>query len=161
MFYRRGEVVCKPLSALMKAKPAFDYHFNDESQQNQIAGYKQINAITLIDDRMKRHYQGWSLIGGRLNSRVLKGEPMEQSGVDTLSALDRLNRLPMPVLDMYCLGNGGLRSGDTLSLTWNRMNIEMPLDESLPEKIIIGTVAHQYRSNNYRCRMKGVVEYGL
>ena len=159
LFYRRGEVVCKPLSELTKQTPAYEYHYNDESQPNQIAGYQQISATTLIDDRMRRNYQGWSLTDGHVLSGMFEGEAAELAGLENPLNLDNLSKAPVPVLDMYCLGNGGLRAGDTLGLTWNRMNIEMPLDESLPEKVIIGTVAHRYAANRYQCRIKAVTEY--
>lgn len=159
LFVRRGEVVCKTFAGLASAEPLYEYHWNDERQENQIAGYQQISASTLIDDRMRRNYQGWSLTEGRVLSNVFSGEPAELTGLDTALTLDSLAKAPVPVLDMYCLGNGGLKAGDTMGLIWNRMNIEMPLDESLPDKVVIGTVAHRYTANRYQCRIKGVLEY--
>ena len=156
-FYCRDELVFRSICELFQAPPAFEYHSNDDREQTQIAGYTQINSGGLIDDRVRRSYQGWNITKGRIRAPGWSKSASESTGLTNSLSLSGLSSIPVPVLDMYLQGNGGLRPGDTLSLVWNSLNLESPLDESLPDKVLIGTVCHRYSSQKYQCRVKGVL----
>lgn len=156
LFYRRNELIFNTVQALYSQPHSYEYHFNDARQENQIVSYTLNNAVSLVDDRVKRNYQGWNITQGHIKGSAWRSDAAELTGLTSLLSLNGLSKLPVPVLDFYCLGNGGLRAGDALSLVWNRLNLEAPVDESLPEKVVIGTVAHRYTAQKYQCLIKAV-----
>ncbi|MET4696631.1 hypothetical protein [Endozoicomonas lisbonensis] len=160
-FYCRGKLIYKPLDDLFNADSAFDYHYNDNRQRFQLGAYRQISAHNVLRDKSARHYVGWHKADGLIESSGTEGYPAEFTGLTSSLTLNNMATLPVPVLDAFLHGQGGLSSGLAISITWNRENLESPLLESLPEKIVIGTVAHQYTFQKYHCRIKGVLPESL
>lgn len=156
-FYRRSELIYEPLLTLLKADPVFEYHYNDNRAPYQIFSYRKISPQTMISDRIDRHYRGWHITKGELQARPGKGYAPESTGLTSPLTLDNMGTVPVPALDLYTTGNGGLRAGATIDLVWNRADLESPISENMPTKVVIGTVAHRYASQQYHCRIKGVV----
>ena len=51
---------------------------------------------------------------------------------------------------------GALLPGLTLGLEWNTERADMPIDESLPAKVVIGMVAHSWKPQSYFCQVSGI-----
>ena len=60
-------------------------------------------------------------------------------------------------IDFSARGNGFLTPGMALKLWWHMPMQDRPLDESLPDKVVIFSVAHYYSAQKYFCRVLGAV----
>ncbi|NYZ70257.1 hypothetical protein H0A36_30045, partial [Endozoicomonas sp. SM1973] len=157
--YQRQQFTFKPISALLKKTALISYHYDDARQQNQILSFKKTNADPLIQSFTQRQFTGWHLAQGILNSSNANTTdsstvPRELAGFKSPITLANLNTLLTPTLEFTCLGNGALQAGITLQLAFNRNHTELPIDESLPDKVIIQSVAHRYSAQKYQCRVK-------
>lgn len=154
IYYQRQQLAFKPIKSLLEKQAHITYHAGDTRQQNQMVSFTQSNADPLIQSFTQRQFTGWHLNQGPLTTQVAQASPRELVGLTSPITLTNLNTLLTPALEFTCLGNGGLRAGITLQLVFNRLSIELPIDESLPEKVIIQSVAHRYRAQKYQCRVK-------
>ncbi|MBF0121266.1 MAG: hypothetical protein HQK79_20725, partial [Desulfobacterales bacterium] len=139
IYISRGKLFFKKLTSLFEAKPKIQYHYNDIKQENQIIFYSKLNAESVLKDKIVRNYSGFSMTDGYIKSRVDEGCPPEMTSIPYKVILNNLSIFPIPVIDFTVLGNGALMPGIPLELIWNRYNIEMPIDESLPSKVVIST----------------------
>lgn len=156
LFYRRGVIVGARLADLLAVDPpAHEYHYLDRREKNQILHFSQPNADEILKDRIGKSYRGWSMTDGFIESGKGKGRPPEFSSLPRKAALDNLASYTVPVLDLTVPGNGFLMAGETMEIVWNKAVSDDPLDESLPEKVVIGVVAHHYEAQKYSCRVKG------
>lgn len=158
VFIRRGTLVFRTVEELLSRPPSYVYHYNDTRQEYQIAQYALPNDRSLIDDLTHRRFVGWDDQKGMVYSRIYSSSPVEHTGVTSKVVLDNLSKIPVPVFDAYMFGNGGLVAGDCLGVVWNRSDLERPIDESLPERVVIGLVAHSYKNRKYYCRIKGILD---
>ncbi|MDE9545435.1 hypothetical protein [Xenorhabdus bovienii] len=157
VFIRRDTLVFRTLAELQTMKPTFTYHYNDTREKYQIAQYSLSNDSFLIKDLTQRRFVSWDDKKGRVYSGKHTNTPIEHSGVTSKFVLDNLSKIPIPVLDAYMFGNGGLRAGDVIEVVWNRSDLERPIDESLPTLVVIGLVAHSYKSKKLYTRIKGIL----
>lgn len=152
------------LQTLMATAPAFEYHYNKPDEKYQIASYTKPSRQTRLEESAIRGFSGWNEITGRVKASTAgpilskaKGYARElHSSVNTAT----LNNAPTEMrtaVDFVCQGNGFLCAGMALKLWWHQNNLERPLDESLPDKIVIEAVAHHYSAQKYFCRVKGAV----
>ncbi|MCC8380052.1 hypothetical protein [Xenorhabdus sp. PB30.3] len=158
VFIRRGTLVFRTLAELQTMKPTFTYHYNDTREKYQIAQYSLPNDSSLIRDLTHRRFVGWDDKKGMVYSGKHTNTPIEHSGVTNKFVLDNLSKIPIPVLDAYMFGNGGLRAGDVVEVVWNRSDLERPIDESLPTLVVIGLVAHSYKGKKLYARIKGILD---
>ena len=158
VFIRRGILVFKSLEQLQNQQSAFEYHFNDTRQQFQIASYTIPNDQTMIDDLTQRRFTAWDDKQGVVYARNNSDRAIEFVGATNRHVLDNLCKVPVPVIDAIMLGNGGLKAGDVMAVTWNRSDLERPIDESLPTSFVLSLVAHSYVKHRYYCRIKGVLD---
>jgi len=79
------------------------------------------------------------------------------SALDSASALDNLSAVHIPDVDWVGNGSGAVRPGIAIAVKWNQDRMDSPLNESLPEKIIVGTASHYYTEQKYLTRVKGIL----
>lgn len=128
---------------------------NTGAGENQIAHYSTPRSEDLISDILVRNSIGWSMTEGMISS-VLTDAPPEFVSIDRQDILNNLSKVLCPSVDFTAAGNVEITSGLMLNVQWNLDQIDSPLDESLPEDVLVGTVAHYYGSNKYWIRVKGV-----
>jgi len=157
-FYRRGTLVFRKLAQdLAVQKVEYSYEYDNPAAANQIVHYTRLNTKAVLQDRVNRHLIGWHMVDGVIKSGKKTQDPPEYVSVSSLAALRNLVEMPYPAIDYTALGNGQLMPGIPLALKWNTAKLDAPIDESLPEQVIIGTVAHHYATQKYLCRVKGVL----
>lgn len=157
VFIRRGTLVFRTLEELQHRPATYEYHYNDTRQRYQVASYALPNDESIISDLTHRRFIGWDDKKGVVKSSVHTNAPVEHTAATNQAVLNNLSKIPLTVLDCYMQGNGGLRAGDCIDLVWNRSDLEKPIDESLPTKVVIGTVAHSYQGKKYLNRTKGIL----
>lgn len=156
LYMSRDTMCFKRLVDLMKKPADFIYHHDDEREENQIIDYTVPSTQHILEDQLFRRYSGWSMTKGWVSVGD-KTLPCIVSSSQSALTLKNITAAPKPTLDFTCMGNGGLRAGSCIDLIWHTNNIEAPIDESLPKRVIASVVSHFYASNKYYCRVKGVV----
>jgi len=162
IFCHRGKVYARRLKSMYDDPPAFSLAYNDTRKPDEIdaykiASYQRPNTDELVADSIDRQWCGWDMRTGPTQSR--KGAlPSEWCGLSSQGGLDNLSAIPKPEVDIVLAGGVGmLRPGLCCSLVWYLDRIDSPMDESLPEKAVIGTAAHHYQSQKFLTRLKMVV----
>jgi len=159
IWYQRGIVCCRDLLTIADSTKNEPNHIfawqNAGAGENQIAHYETPRSENLISDIMVRNSVGWSMTGGFMAS-TLSDTPPEFTSVNRQDILDNLSKVLVPSVDFTSAGNVEITAGLMLNVQWNLDQTDSPLDESLPEDVLVGTVAHYYGSNKYWIRVKGV-----
>lgn len=156
-FMQRGELVFRSPADLFEADSLAEYHANDRRQPNQINYHKYTGNSGVMIDEGRRSYQGWSLTQGLLKAGALADSAPECTGLTSKVSLDGMASMVAPCLELEVAGNGGIKAGDALSLVWNRQDLDSPIIETLPDKILVGRVAHTYSAQKYLSRITGVL----
>ena len=156
-FYRRGRLYFKRLAELYASLPEITYEYNNPQAENQIEAFAIPNTESLIGDLHLRNFIGWDMVKGFVRSGRETRRPPEFVSVANIATMDNLLRVAYPAIDFPTAGNGALMPGITLALKWHTDRLDAPIDESLPPKILIGTVSHWYSAQKYISRVKGVV----
>lgn len=148
------------LARLMSQTPAFEYHYNKENEYT-ITKYSVPSRQKRLEDTNIRSFTGWNPLLGRVKSSssiVQKTvAPVQQSALNTY-VLSNKHIAMKEVIDFICLGNGSLTAGMLLKLIWHKPSLDSPINEGLPEKIIIKSVSHWFQSQKYYCRVIGAVQ---
>jgi len=156
-FFRRGSMVFRTLASRLKLEPKSTYEYGNQAAEKQIISYVRPNAKSVLRDAVERNVIAWNMEKGFLKSGKKTDKPPEFVPAANLATMNNLLAMPYPAIDFIASGNGALVPGIPISLKWNMLRIDAPLDESLPSKVVIGTVAHHYSSQKYFCRVKGVL----
>jgi hypothetical protein len=156
-FYRRGSIVFRKLSELAKKEAKHTFEYDNPTAKNQIIYFTRENSKAVIKDRVERNIIGWDMVKGLVKSGKKTTKPPEFVSVFNQPTMSGLLEIPFPSIDFITLGNGALVPGLPLSIKWNINKIDAPIDESLPAKVVIGTVSHYYSAQKYFCRIKGVL----
>lgn len=156
----------KTFAKLFSQEPSFEYHYNKEDQEYQITNFTKPSQQNRLQEQQVKSFTGWNDEKGRIKSpssgpvlSKAKGafpSKVSSQNVQTLGNLPTAHKI---AIDFMCHGNGFLTPGITLKLWWHQVNPEMPLDESLPDKIVVFAVAHYYSAQKYFCRVKGAVPF--
>lgn len=155
-YYRRGTLVFRKLSELARREAKHTFEHDNPAAKNQIVSFARENSKAIIKDRVERSIVGWDMTKGLVKSGRETKKPPEFVSVFNQPTMSGLLDIPFPSIDFITSGNGALVPGLPLSIKWNQAKIDAPLDESLPRKVVIGTVAHFYSAQKYFTRVKGV-----
>jgi hypothetical protein len=157
VFFDRDRVVVARLSELMESEPVLTYYHNDNRQELQVISYQAKSPKFMLQDRIKRRFAAWSITGGWMTSSKNTEAVPDLYGSPSALVLDGINAAPIPVLDCTITGNGQIRAGSVLAVVWGARRVDAPLNEALPEKFVVWSVAHHYSGGKYFSRVKGVV----
>ncbi|HOH29114.1 MAG TPA: hypothetical protein PLC40_05535, partial [Candidatus Hydrogenedentes bacterium] len=141
---------------LGKAKVKHTYEHDNLQAGNQIIHFTRLNAKSLIKDRVERNIIGWDIVKGLVKSGKKTTKPPEIVSVFNTKTMNSLIEIPFPAIDFTALGNGALMPGMPIAIKWNMGKTDAPIDESLPAKVVVGTVAHYYSAQKYFMRVKGI-----
>ena len=93
-----------------------------------------------------------------MNSVKNSGGVPKLYGSSAGPVLNSINAAPFPVIDFTIKGNGGIRAGSVIAFEWKTRRQDAPINEALPEKVVVSAVSHYYGSGKYLCRCKGSVQ---
>lgn len=155
IWYARGKLHMHPIKKLWSLPKVKTFHHDDRRQdvKDQITDYELTYRSGLVVDRVKRGYAGWEITKGNLGGGSMHEETQYHRG----DILSNLNETVMPAIDMAVLGQAHLEPGQKVELKFHRSRQGRPFDESIPEEVMIHTIASQQERDQYRTRIKGVV----
>ena len=157
LYYQRRQFIMKKIADMMAIEPDVTYAYGDLGAENKIIHYRRPNSAYIVDDSLLRSYCGWNMVKGMVRSTRHTDRPKEMVSNDIVSTLDNLTALGYPEVDFTVQGSGMLRPGIPLKLEWHLLRNDVPIDESLPDKVVIGTAAHFYSAQKYFTRIKGIL----
>ncbi|MFH1984785.1 MAG: hypothetical protein ABIL58_23335 [Pseudomonadota bacterium] len=156
IYYLRGVVYARRLSAMNAAEPLLTLGYNDTRADYPIIHYNRPNAEALFSDAADRRYCGWNMVSGPIWARTLPAAAVEFSSAESAAVLDNLADTLRTDIDLVVSGMGQIRPGVVLELSWNLDRVDQPIDESLPERVVVRAAAHHYQAQKYLTRIKGV-----
>lgn len=154
-FYVRGVLKFKRLSRLMSQEVVLEYSDDDIGADYQMFGSKRLSQQKLAVDLADRKLVGWNITKGVLGSS--KGRQPLFTYNNSAQILNNRRQFLLSVVQFSTFGNGNLEAGGKLRLIWNKSDSEMPIDESLPEFVLIGTHTIHAERNRFLCRIDGVL----
>lgn len=153
----RGSFNMDRFSNLIKEPHAFEYHHNKEAE-HIILKYSLPSKQNQLQEQKLRSFTGWNPELGRIKSAspLVKGlvAPVSKSSPVTY-VLSNSSTVMKEAVDFICSGNGALTAGMSIKLVWHKASLDSPINEGLPEKIVIKSVAHWYSAQKYYCRVVG------
>lgn len=158
IFLNRGSACLYRITDIMnKKEPDFTY-YNDNyrNDENQIKTYSIPSSEHILEDKLLRRYCGWSMING-WQSVGDANLAFERSSSQSKITMKNLAMVERPAIDFTCEGNGFVKAGSCIDFVWKSKKADAPIDESLPERAVVHTVAHHYEANKYTSRIKGIV----
>lgn len=157
IYFVRDKVTVSRVEELMKKDADFTYHGGDNKEQYQVITYQVKKPEHTLKDRLVRSNQAFSITDGWVTAnKNTDAVPRLVSSAST-PVMDGMNAAPSPVIDCTVTGNGGVKAGSVIAFNWHTNRMDAPLNEALPEKVVVWAVAHHYSNNGYFCRIKGVV----
>lgn len=159
-FNQRGTLVFETWSNLFRQEPELEYsHQTSRGQESdeEIYSYQMLRSAEIIKERVERNYMSFDIKNGIVQTTNGRQKPSEWVSPSLISTLDNLSVVPSPAIDLLTTGQGNLQAGVVMAIRWHSGSRTQPLDESLPRKILVSTVAHYYSGSNYLCRAKGMI----
>lgn len=159
-FHRRKSIVFETWDKLKKQGSEITfYHEPPATEQcdEEVFRYEMLRSQEVVKDRVERNYMSWNLKDGIVNTSKATQKPAEWVSQPEATVLNNLLDVSAPTIDLTTSGQGLIRPGVVMKIVWNNtQSADKPINESLPEKILISTVAHYYSGNQYLCRVKGI-----
>lgn len=156
----------KTFAKLFAQEPRFEYHHNKLDQEFQITCFTRPSLQNRIQEQHVRIFTGWNDENGRVKSpsggpvlSKAKGAFPSKNASQNIQTLGNLPTSHKIAIDFVCHGNGFITPGMVLKLFWHQPSPETPIDESLPDKVVVFAVAHYYTAQKYVCRVRGAVPF--
>jgi len=161
IYYARGKWYCRSLPDLEAQEPeSIDVFYADDSRKDRvILARSEVNTDAVLTDAIQRHFTGWEITRGVISANIHTDLPVEVTRYHTKSTLNSINGYIAPLMSFTGDGDGRYEPCMTVGLKFARSRKGRPYDESVPEKAVITSVSHWYRSQKYQCLFKiGVVK---
>ncbi len=155
VFIQSGTLVFKTKEELFKSNHIADYEYQNPGAVYQIKQPELLNR-NYSQREEKRSYIGWHIEKGLLISTRNKEFPTQMVNCDEVGKLDNLSKTLEPSVSFITLGEGKLKVGSPLKLTWHTGIAERPLDESYPNRVLIGDLVI-HTEYKFTCTVGGYI----
>lgn len=162
-YIERGTMCVRNKKRMVQAEPMFTYDHYDESWpkdiefgpfHGQILAYAKPENNKILEDMIPRNYTGWSMTEGFTHATRNTDRPPQFMPQKHQITLNNLNTVLVPVVEFTAPENSWVVAGVTMKLNWFQADKEHVIDESLPEKALVGTVIHHYSAQKPFMRVK-------
>jgi hypothetical protein len=156
IFYiTRGKLVFKAIDELMKESDIAVYEYHNKAARYQITQARLIEN-QYQKEESKRHFIGWHIEKGFIESTEDTDYPPQMVSVDTIGKLNNISKKVKPVLGFRALGEGELEPGSMIKCIWHSGIADRPIDESYPDRVMLGEIEH-HQGNNFVTSICGVL----
>lgn len=158
----RGTFHLRKFAELFKQAPAITFHHAVLNEPYSILSYTRPSKQMSLEESKLRSFTGWDEVRGRVKTSTstpalakAKTLPPAMTGIASPYVLGNAPVTKKPVIDFLTHGTLKLTAGMVLKLMWHTPDPENPLDEGMPDKIVVESVSHWYSTQKYYCRVKG------
>jgi len=157
-FYCRGRLKFKALSGLMSQDVALEFSNDDLAAPYQMFGAHKVPSQDLITRLADKNLLGWSMTSGMVSSGG--AHPVFTCG-SLVRVLKNRRQFLMPAVNFKTLGNAQLEAGAKLRLVWNKSDSTSPIDESMPEFLLVGSHTLHAERGRVLSSVNGVLVRGI
>ena len=164
IWYARGVLSMRRFEELFSREPAMTFHWGTIRNENGIVRYTRPSAQLRAQEMAVRTFTGWNEVTGRVktspDSPVLSragSKPAAITGSPNTFVLGNGPVATRTAIDFVALGNMSVTAGQSIKLMWHLPDPANPINEGLPDKVVVEGVAHWYSAQRYYCRVKGAV----
>lgn len=166
IWYSRGTVQMERFAALFAKAPTIEFAHGVLNAENAILSYTKPSGQVQAQENSARSFTGWNEVEGRVKTSSdmpilsrAKSTPMLQTPSPNPFVLGNAPIAKKPAIDFMAYGNLSVTAGQTLKLQWRSSDPANPINEGLPDKVVVDSVAHWYSSQKYLTRVKGAVAF--
>ena len=160
----RGTFHLRKFAEILAQDPAMTFHYATMDSGFPILKYTRPSTQMHLQESAIRSFTGWNETLGRVKTSSsipflagAKSTPPMITGAAAPYVLGNKPVTKQTAIDFVTLGNLSITPGQLAKLVWHLPDPENPIDEGLPERVVIESVAHWYSSQKYYCRVKGAV----
>ncbi|MBQ7609122.1 MAG: hypothetical protein IJU76_14325 [Desulfovibrionaceae bacterium] len=165
IWYARGSMHMSKFGTLFAKEPVATFEHGNASAKKMILKYEKPSEQVAAQENSLRTFTGWDEKEGRvkapLNNPLLskmKSKPAAFSpGGNNPFVLGNAIVAKKIAIDFIASGSFAVEPGQTLALRWRQPNVDEPLNEGMPDKVVVDTVSHWYMPQKYAIRVKGAV----
>lgn len=164
IWYERGKVYFQKFADLFKRDAEIELSHGNMNAENIIISYNKPSGQIQAQEENSRSFTGWDEKDRRVKTDSArlgsaKSTPPSQTASPYPLILGNQPVAKKFVIDLTAYGNLSLTAGQSVKLSWRTPAPQNPLNEGLPDKIIIDQVAHWYSSQKFMTRIKGAAAY--
>ncbi len=164
VWYARGKLNMRRFEELFAREPAVTFHWGTIKDENSIIRYTRPSGQMRAQEKSVRTFTGWNEVTGRVKTSPDNPVLSKAGSIPTVITSSPntfvLGNGPVAtktVIDFIALGNMSISAGQTAKLAWHTPDPANPINEGLPDKVVIESVAHWYSGQKYYCRVRGAV----
>lgn len=164
IWYARGSVHMKRFAELIAQSPALTFHWGTMNTENGIVRYTKPSGQMRAQENKVRTFTGWNEVTGRVKTSVdmpvLSKAGSKPTAITASPNLFVLGQAPIAkktAIDFVALGNMSVTAGQKIKIVWHTADPSNPVNEGLPDNVVVESVAHWYSAQKYYCRVKGAV----
>lgn len=161
----RGKLNIEKFEKLYAKSPSYTFHHGQSGERN-IISYQQPAGQRAKQEEKARTFTGWDEKQGRIKTapnnpilKAVKSKPVEITGSGSKFALGTATTAHKTVISFVTEGDLALEPGITVSLVWHLPYPERPIDEGMPDKVVVTTVCHRYEQHQFMTLIKGDVPF--
>lgn len=162
----RGKMQLKRFAELFVQAPAATLHYGVQNTPDLILSYTKPSGQLKAQESAARSFSGWDELKGRVKTspalKLLSGvssKPPAMAASPSPYVLSNAPIVKKPAIDFTAFGKMLVTPGQVLKLVWHMPDPAEPVNEGLPDKVIVESVAHWYSDQKYYMRVKGAVAY--
>lgn len=164
LWYARGSIHMKRFAEMFSQEPALTFHWGTMKHENGIVKYEKPSGQLVAQENNVRTFTGWNEIRGRVKTSpdmpVLAKAGSKPTTITNSPNTFILGNAPVAkktAIDFISLGNMSITAGQAVKLIWHTADPSNPVDEGLPDKVVVESVAHWYSNQKYYSRVKGAI----
>ena len=165
VWYARGRVSMKRFAELFKQTPALTFYWGAiQTKGNDIMEYSRPSGQMRAQEKAVRTFTGWNEVDGRVRTSPdmpllskAASRPTVITGASNTFTLGNAPVAKKTAIDFTTMGNLSVTAGQTLKLVWRTPDPSNPINEGLPDKVVVESVAHWYSGQKFFSRIKGAV----
>lgn len=166
IWYARGTVYLYRFAELFARAPDIEFTHNSMKADNAVISYTKPSGQVQAQENSARSFTGWDEKEGRVKtspdmpilSKAKSAPPMQTSSPYAL-ILGNAPVAKKPAIDLIVYGNLSVTAGQAISLSWRTSDPANPINEGLPDKVVVEAVAHNYRAQKFLTRIKGAIAF--
>lgn len=156
----RGKFHMWRFAELFSESSAMTFHHKTINSGYPIIEYTQPSKHLSLEENVMRTFTAWDEVEGRMQSSpsggIASGAPVI-TGVASDFVLSNRMLAKKTVVEFVTLGNLAITAGMAIDLVWHHNDPENPINEGLPAKVVVESVAHQYTTQKYYCKIRGAI----